>query len=97
MIIDKATLFKYPTTPKLVPTRDTIISDIKSETEFENCIIGTTPDPNLEAIHFCTDNPTINSSIVRYDSNFSHKPRGTSKPSFPLQRIICPQSHQSAK
>ena len=28
------------------------------------------------------DNPTINSSIVRYDSNCSHKPRGTSKPTF---------------
>ena len=28
------------------------------------------------------DNPTINSSIVRYDSNCSHKPRGTSKPIF---------------
>ena len=28
------------------------------------------------------DNPTINSSIVRYDSNCSYKPRGTSKPTF---------------
>ena len=28
------------------------------------------------------DNPTINSSIVRYDSNCSHKPSGTSKPNF---------------
>ena len=28
------------------------------------------------------DNPTINSSIVRYDSNCSHKPRGTSNPTF---------------
>ena len=28
------------------------------------------------------DNPTTNSSIVRYDSNCSHKPRGTSKPTF---------------
>ena len=28
------------------------------------------------------DNPTINSSIVRYDSNCSHKPHGTSKPTF---------------
>ena len=30
------------------------------------------------------DNPTINSSIVRYDSNYSHKPRGTTKPTFSL-------------
>ena len=29
-----------------------------------------------------TDNPTINSSIMRYDSNCSHKTRGTSKPTF---------------
>ena len=37
-----------------------------------------------EGIHCCDfiDNPTINSSIVRYDSNCSHKPRGTSKPNF---------------
>ena len=28
------------------------------------------------------DNPTINSSIVRYESNCSHKPRGTYKPTF---------------
>ena len=42
------------------------------------------------------DNPTINSSTVIYDSNCSHKPRGTSKPTFPLQRVICPQSRQSA-
>ena len=28
------------------------------------------------------DNPTFNSSIVRYDSNYSHKPRGTTKPTF---------------
>ena len=27
-------------------------------------------------------NPTINSSILRYDSNCGHKPRGTSKPNF---------------
>ena len=31
---------------------------------------------------FGYDNPTINSSIVIYDSNCSHKPRGTSKPIF---------------
>ena len=29
------------------------------------------------------DNPTINSSLVRYDSYWSHKPHGTSKPPFP--------------
>ena len=28
------------------------------------------------------DNPTIKSSIARYDSNCSHKPRGTRKPTF---------------
>ena len=28
------------------------------------------------------DNPTINSSIVRYDTNCNHKPRGTSQPTF---------------
>ena len=28
------------------------------------------------------DNPTINSSLVRYDSCCGHKPHGTSKPSF---------------
>ena len=32
-----------------------------------------------------------------YGSNCSHKPRGTSKPTFPLQRVICPQSRQSEK
>ena len=37
-------------TPKLVPTIDTIISEIKSETEFENFFIGITPDPKLETI-----------------------------------------------
>ena len=31
---------------------------------------------------FGYDNPTINSSIVIYDSNCSHKPRGISKPTF---------------
>ena len=43
------------------------------------------------------DNPTSNSSIVRYDSNCSHKPCGTSKPTFPHQRVIFPHSLQSAK
>ena len=28
------------------------------------------------------DNPTVNSSLVRYDSYCSHKPHGTSKPPF---------------
>ena len=28
------------------------------------------------------DNPTIDSSLVRYDSYCSHKPHGTSKPPF---------------
>ena len=36
------------------------------------------------------DNPTINSSIVRYDSNCSHKPRGTSKPMFPSPKGYLP-------
>ena len=40
----------------------------------------------LQILYICLqrggDNPTINSSIVRYDSNCSHKPRGTSKPTF---------------
>ena len=31
-----------------------------------------------------------------YDSNCSHKPRGTSKPNFSHQRVIFPQSRQSA-
>ena len=34
------------------------------------------------AIILLINNPTINSSIVRYDSNCSHKSRGTSKPTF---------------
>ena len=29
------------------------------------------------------DNPTINCSLVRYESYCSHKPHGTSKPTFP--------------
>ena len=37
-----------------------------------------------------TDNPTINSSIVRYDSKYSHKPRGTSKPTFSSQKGYLP-------
>ena len=36
------------------------------------------------------DNPTINSSIVRYDSNCSHKPCGTSKPTFPSPKVYLP-------
>ena len=34
---------------------------------------------------------------MRYDSNCSHKPCGTSKPTFPHQRVICPHSRLSAK
>ena len=36
------------------------------------------------------DNPTNNYSIVRYDSNCSHKPRGTSKPTFPSPKGYLP-------
>ena len=36
------------------------------------------------------DNPTINSSIMRYDSNCSHKPRGTSKPTFSYPKGYLP-------
>ena len=39
---------------------------------------------DMEESH--NDNPTINSSIVRYDSNCSHKPRGTSKAYFFLTK-----------
>ena len=53
LMIGKADFFKYPTTPKLLPTKDMIISDIKSETEFKNYIIGTTLDPKLKTIHSC--------------------------------------------
>ena len=38
-----------------------------------------------------------NTTIVGYDSNYGHKPRGTSKPIFPHQRVICPHSRLSAK
>ena len=51
--IDKATFFKYLTTHKPVPTRDMVIVDTKSETEFENYIIQTTPNPELKTIFFC--------------------------------------------
>ena len=54
VIIDKYTLFKYPTNPKLAPTRDAILLDIKSETEFENYVTRTTPDTNIETILSCT-------------------------------------------
>ena len=54
VMMDKATLFKNSATPKLFPTRDTINSDIKSETEFDNYIIGTTPGPKLRTIFSCT-------------------------------------------
>ena len=46
-MIDKLTLLKYPKTLKLVPTRETIVLDIKSETGFENYIIRTTPNTKL--------------------------------------------------
>ena len=43
------------------------------------------------------DNPTINSSIVRYDSNCRHKPRGSSKSTFSAPKGYCPRSRLSAK
>ena len=43
------------------------------------------------------DNPTINSSLVIYDSYCIHKPHGTSKPTFSSPKGYFPQSRQSAK
>ena len=45
--IYKSTFFKYPTTHKMVPTRDTNIWDIKSETDFGNYMIINKPDSKL--------------------------------------------------
>ena len=53
VMIDKETFFKYPTDYKIVPNTDTIVLDIKSEAEFKNYIIGTTPDPKIETISSC--------------------------------------------
>ena len=53
-MIDKLNFFKYPMTPKIGPTRDIIILDIKSETEFKNYIIGTTFNPKLKTISLHT-------------------------------------------
>ena len=48
----------------------------------------------LQVLSICLqwggDNPTINSSIVIYDSNCSHKPCGTSKPIFSSPRGYFP-------
>ena len=44
--INKAALFKYPTTHKLVPNRDTIILVIKSEDDFTHHVIRTTMNTN---------------------------------------------------
>ena len=38
---------------------------------------------NIQIIKVLHDNPTINYSLVIYDSYCSHKPHGTSKPPFP--------------
>ena len=52
-----------------------VCQDLSSYTE--NC---------LQRLSLCLqrvcDNPTINSSLVRYDYYCSHKPHGTSKPPF---------------
>ena len=45
---------------------------------------------NTDYIHTAADNPTINSSIVRFDSYCSHKPHGTSKPHFPSTKGYLP-------
>ena len=41
-------------------------------------------------LHQGVDNPTINTSLVRYDSYCSHKPHGTSKPRFPSRKGYLP-------
>ena len=43
------------------------------------------------------DNPTINSSLVRYDANCNHKPRGTSKPTFSSPKGYLPSSTSISK
>ena len=37
-----------------------------------------------------SDNPTINSSLVRYESYCRHKPHGISKPPFPSTKGYLP-------
>ena len=48
----------------------------------------------LQRLYLCLqrgcDNPTMNSSLVRYDYYCSHKPYGTSEPPFPSTKGYLP-------
>ena len=46
---------------------------------------------------YINDNPTINYSLVRYDSYCSHKPHGTSKPNFYSTKVYLPSIRSISK